>query len=92
MTYASVLAQSTVADLSAVEPWYTALFDRGPDARPMDGLLEWHVTTGGGVQVWAEPGRAGRSTVVLADTRGTEPVPRSRHPDESGLRRSSPLA
>jgi predicted enzyme related to lactoylglutathione lyase len=66
MTYTSVLAQSTVADLSAAESWYTALFDRGPDARPMDGLLEWHVPHGGGVQVWAEPGRAGGSTVLLA--------------------------
>ena len=66
MTYTSVLAQSTVVDLSAAEPWYTALFERAPDARPMDGLLEWHVTTGGGVQLWAEAGRAGSSTVVLA--------------------------
>ena len=32
----------------------------------MDGLLEWHLTSGGGVQVWAEPARAGRSTLVLA--------------------------
>jgi predicted enzyme related to lactoylglutathione lyase len=65
MTYTSVLAQSTVADLSTAEPWYSALFDRGPDARPMDGLLEWQVTNGGGVQLWLEPGRAGSSTVVL---------------------------
>lgn len=66
MTYTAVLAQATVADLSAAEPWYAALFARAPDARPMDGLLEWHVTNGGGVQVWEEPGRAGSSTVVLA--------------------------
>ena len=66
MTYTSVLAQATVADLGTAEPWYTALFEREPDARPMDGLLEWHVTKGGGVQLWMEPGRAGSSTVVLA--------------------------
>ena len=66
MTYTSVLAQSTVRDLRAAELWYTALLDREPVARPMDGLLEWHVPHGGGLQVWAEPQRAGRSTVLLA--------------------------
>lgn len=66
MTYTSVLAQSTVRDLRAAEPWYTALLDREPDARPMDGLLEWRVPDGGGLQVWAEPERAGQSTVLLA--------------------------
>ena len=66
MTYTSVLAQSTVSDLRVAEPWYTALLDREPDARPMHGLLEWQVARGGGLQVWAEPERAGRSTVLLA--------------------------
>ncbi|WCO67261.1 VOC family protein [Iamia majanohamensis] len=66
MAITGVLAQATVTDLDAAEEWYTAFFDRPPDARPMDGLLEWHL--GGdatGVQVWAEPDRAGRSSVVL---------------------------
>lgn len=66
MTYTSVLAQSTVSDLSAAERWYTTLLGRVPDARPMDGLLEWHIPNGGGLQVWAEPERAGHSTVLLA--------------------------
>jgi predicted enzyme related to lactoylglutathione lyase len=66
MTYTAVLAQSTVSDLGAAEPWYTALLGRGPDARPMEGLLEWSVTGDCGLQVWVEPGRAGRSTVLLA--------------------------
>jgi predicted enzyme related to lactoylglutathione lyase len=65
MTCTAVLAQSTVADLRTAEPWYTAVLEREPDARPMDGLLEWHLTAGGGLQVWAEPERAGRGTVVL---------------------------
>jgi catechol 2,3-dioxygenase-like lactoylglutathione lyase family enzyme len=65
MTFTSVLAQATVSEGPAAEGWYTALFDREPDGRPMDGLLEWHLGAGSGVQVWAEPGRAGRSTVVL---------------------------
>ena len=66
MSYTAVLAQSTVTDLGAAERWYTALLGRAPDERPMDGLLEWHVTQGGGVQVWAEPERAGRGTLLLS--------------------------
>ena len=65
MVYTSVLAQSPVTDLEAAEAWYTALLERAPDARPMDGLLEWHLTDGGGLQLWVEPERAGRSTLLL---------------------------
>jgi catechol 2,3-dioxygenase-like lactoylglutathione lyase family enzyme len=60
-----ILAQSTVSDLAAAERWYTALFGRGPDARPMDGLLEWHLGETAGLQVWSEPHRAGQSMVVI---------------------------
>jgi catechol 2,3-dioxygenase-like lactoylglutathione lyase family enzyme len=63
-----VLAQSTVRDLSSAEAWYQKLFDAEPGARPMPGLLEWHFGAGFGVQVWAEPERAGHSTIVLAES------------------------
>ena len=63
-----VLAQSTVSDLAAGEEWYTRLFGRGPDARPMDGLVEWHLGAAFGVQVFEEADRAGRSSMVLDDT------------------------
>ncbi|SDC80575.1 hypothetical protein SAMN05660690_2627 [Geodermatophilus telluris] len=66
MTVTRVLAQATVADLDRAERWYTALFGRGPDNRPMEGLLEWRLTDSAGVQVWREPERGGHSTVVLA--------------------------
>ncbi len=65
MSFTSVLAQSAVADLDTAERWYRVLFDRGPDARPMDGLLEWHLTGTAGVQVWRDADRAGSSTSVL---------------------------
>ncbi len=64
MTFSFVIAQATVSDVAVAEPWWTALLGRGPDARPMDGLLEWRLD-GAGLQVWQEPERAGRSTVVL---------------------------
>jgi predicted enzyme related to lactoylglutathione lyase len=65
MAINGVLAQATVRDTAAAEEWYTKLFDRGPDRRPMDGLIEWHFGDAAGVQVWAEPERAGRSSLVL---------------------------
>ncbi len=68
MGFTGVLAQATVTDLDRAERWYATLFGRVPDARPMDGLLEWHLTDSAGVQVWREPGRSGRSTVVLGAT------------------------
>lgn len=63
-----LLAHCTVSDAGRAETWYTRLFARGPDARPMPGLMEWHLAETFGLQVWAEPGRAGHSTVVLDET------------------------
>lgn len=68
MTFQNVLAQATVGDLAAAQRWYSVLFGRGPDATPMDGLLEWHLGDNFGVQVWAEPERAGRSSIVLGES------------------------
>jgi len=68
MSTVRVLAQSTVHDAAAAEEWYTRLFGREPDARPMPGLLEWHLGDTYGVQVWAEPERAGHSSMVLDES------------------------
>ncbi|HEX4430483.1 MAG TPA: VOC family protein [Frankiaceae bacterium] len=65
MAVTSILAQSTVSDLDTAQRWYTTLWERGPDAQPMPGLLEWHLGETAGLQVWSEPERAGRSTVVI---------------------------
>jgi catechol 2,3-dioxygenase-like lactoylglutathione lyase family enzyme len=68
MTITRLLTQMTVADSAQSEPWYTRLFGRDPDARPMPGLLEWHPTDSFGVQVWGEPDRAGTSCMVLDES------------------------
>ncbi|GAB2736211.1 VOC family protein [Salinifilum aidingensis] len=68
MTIENVLAQMTVTDLDAAAAWYAKLFHREPDTRPMDGLVEWHLADTFGVQVWAEPDRAGRSSMVLHES------------------------
>lgn len=65
MTVRGVLAQATVRDEDRAERWYSTLFGRPPDDRPMPGLLEWHFGDDAGLQVWTEADRAGHSTVVL---------------------------
>lgn len=63
-----VLANCTVTDLDRAETWYTRLLEREPDARPMPGLIEWHLGDAFGVQVWSDSDRAGHSSVVLDET------------------------
>lgn len=65
MDFTAVYAQSPVTDLEAAERWYSLVFDRPPDARPMDGLLTWVLGDGRGVQVWRDAERAGRSALTL---------------------------
>ena len=63
-----LLAQAVVTDLDIAERWYAALFDSPPQARPMDGLLEWHLGDSFGVQVWLDPARAGSSAMVIDES------------------------
>jgi catechol 2,3-dioxygenase-like lactoylglutathione lyase family enzyme len=87
MAITRVLAQSTVADLEVAEDWYTRLFGRQPDGRPMPGLLEWHLGETFGVQVWAEPDRAGHSSMVLDESDLDALV---KHLDEAGIAHEGP--
>ncbi len=68
MTIERVFAQLTVTDLTVAVEWYSKVFGAGPDARPMDGLVEWHLAETFGVQVWREPDRAGRGAVILDES------------------------
>ncbi|MFJ9692568.1 VOC family protein [Kitasatospora sp. NPDC101183] len=88
MTIRRLLAQMTVTDLDAASAWYTALLGRGPDARPMDGLAEWHLHDAFDLQVWADPARAGHSTAVLAESDLDE---RLAHLAHAGIRHDGPL-
>jgi glyoxylase I family protein len=60
-----VLAGIAVADVDAARPWYEQLFGRPADELPMEGLAEWHVPSGGVVQLVANTERAGRSLLTL---------------------------
>ncbi|MFB4423578.1 VOC family protein [Streptomyces sp. QL37] len=65
MTFTHVLA---VAPVTAVEPaveWYERLFGRPADARPMNGLADWHVSPYAWLQVFESPEHAGGTLVNL---------------------------
>lgn len=66
--FTGLLANCTVKDQALAQDWYTKLFGRAPDSAPMPGLLEWHFGEARGVQVWAEPDRAGYSTIVIDES------------------------
>lgn len=63
-----LLGNCAVSDLDRAEEWYTRLFGGGPDVRPMAGLIEWHLGDAFGLQLWADPTRAGCSSVVFGET------------------------
>ncbi|WP_031464338.1 VOC family protein [Sciscionella sediminilitoris] len=88
MAITRILANLTVTELDCAQRWYTTLFGRGPDARPMDGLLEWHLGESFGVQVWTEPERAGRCTVVLDES---DLDARATQLDRDGIEHEGPL-
>lgn len=72
MNVGALFAEVIVTDVDRAERWYADLLERAPDARPMAGLVEWHWRVGPtstwphfGLQVWAEPARAGGCAVTL---------------------------
>lgn len=60
-----VLADVAVDDFASALTWYERLLGRPADAAPMEGLAEWHLAEGGGIQVSDYEDRAGSSNVTL---------------------------
>jgi catechol 2,3-dioxygenase-like lactoylglutathione lyase family enzyme len=60
------------ADLAAAEAWYTKLFGRGPDHRPMVTLLHWELFDQGGLMLSNSGEIAGKGVMFLyvADLQG----------------------
>jgi len=56
-------------DIERAEEFYTALFDRGPDDRPMANLIQWRDIASANVQVFRHEQNAGSSmcTIVVPD-------------------------
>jgi glyoxylase I family protein len=65
MTVKNVLAGIAVTNLDEAEVWYDTLFNRAPDTRPMDELVEWQFSGGGWLQLFVSQERAGKSSITL---------------------------
>ena len=65
MTLAAIYAHLSCSDLTRSSAWFTSLFGREPDARPMAGLAEWHHQTTAGFQLFEHARNAGHGTLTL---------------------------
>lgn len=52
-------------NLPEAEQWYTNLFGRGPDHRPMDTLLQWELFDGAGLMLSSSNEIAGKGVLFL---------------------------
>lgn len=63
-TLITIMGQVNCSKLDESTRWFAALFNRPPDARPMDGLVEWHHGAGG-LQLYQHAANAGHSALTL---------------------------
>ncbi len=69
MLFRSILAVACVRDMARSVDWYSRFIGREPDDRPMDGLVQWRLGDGAGLQLVRDVDKAGSSmvTVVVPD-------------------------
>lgn len=60
-----VFAVACVSDIQRSEEWYARFMGRAPDDRPMEGLVQWRSTEGGGLQLVQDREKSGNSLVTL---------------------------
>ncbi|GAC70065.1 VOC family protein [Gordonia soli] len=65
MQVTQIISVQFVADLEAAVDWYSALFGRQPDSRPMPPSAEWYFDADRGVQLYDDPERAGGHDVIV---------------------------
>jgi predicted enzyme related to lactoylglutathione lyase len=66
MTITNALASVAVNDIKTAVHWYAKVIGRPADAMPTPELAEWKFPTGGWLQVYALPQRAGSCSCTLA--------------------------
>lgn len=71
MILSKIYANLSCSDLSGSVAWYEKLFGRAPDARPMNGLAEWHHGDSAGLQLFENTADAGRGTLTLKSGPGS---------------------
>jgi hypothetical protein len=65
MSVKAIFAQLNCSNLGASVIWFSRLFHRDPDARPMSGLAEWHQGDCAGFQLFENAQHAGHGTLTL---------------------------
>ncbi|UXX84757.1 VOC family protein [Roseovarius pelagicus] len=65
MPIVRIYAHLNCSNLAKSLLWYEKLFGRAPDARPMDGLAEWHHGDHAGLQLFQNEKDAGHGTLTL---------------------------
>jgi predicted enzyme related to lactoylglutathione lyase len=61
----SVIAVVPVKDQATAVDWYKKLLERDADIVPTEGVAEWQLADNAWLQVTADPGRAGSTTVII---------------------------
>ncbi|WP_246826313.1 VOC family protein [Rhizobium binae] len=67
MLIQGIYAALATADMDKAEKFYTRLFDREPDDRPMEALIQWRNVAGANIQIFLDKENAGlgRLTIVV---------------------------
>ncbi|MGR4865948.1 VOC family protein [Caulobacter sp. LARHSG274] len=67
MQIQGIYATLATASMDRAEKFYTQLFDREPDDRPMEGLIQWRDVAGANIQIFYDREKAGsgRLTIVV---------------------------
>lgn len=65
MTILNALASLSVKDIESSKAWYEKLLGQ-PGSMPMQEVVEWTFSGGGGLQVYALPERSGHGSCTLA--------------------------
>lgn len=65
MDIQGLYAAVAVTDMDRAEAFYTAMLGRGPDDRPMDGLVQWRLVGNAGIQLFRDADNAGHATMTI---------------------------
>lgn len=60
-----IFAVACVSDMGRSVKWYSSLFGREPDDRPMDGLVQWRIGQSAGLQLVLDAAKSGNSLITI---------------------------
>ncbi|PBB66047.1 lactoylglutathione lyase [Mesorhizobium sp. WSM4312] len=73
MQIQAIYAALATTSMNGAEKFYSQLFERRPDDRPMDGLIQWRNVAGANIQIFHDKENAGsgRLTIVVPEMERT---------------------